>query len=118
MWCSQSSGYTSRTDAVQLPDIETNSALFILKTRDGRRITQTCLDGLISDVSLLVHQNLQYTSHCTLEALRKAGASEEILAVAQSSILPEGGVHLFEGMDTEYLQNLYFRENFGLVVSE
>ena len=83
-------------------------------------MTQTCLDGIMSDVSLLVEQNMRYRYHCTVEALRAAGATDEILAITKSSLMPEDQeeVGLFEGLDTEYLQNSLFRNKFGLIVSE
>lgn len=109
------------TDEMQIleSDPKKNAARFILKTRDGRKMTQTCLDGVLLDVSLLVEHNVQSICHLTLQALKSAGASQEILGIAKSSILSDnpGEANLFEGLDTEYRQNSFFREHFGLVVS-
>lgn len=100
-------------------DRKRNAALFILKTRDGRKITQTCLDGVLSDVSLLVKQNIQSRCHTTLQALKAAGASKDILEVTKSTLFGnQGEAGLFDGLKTEYLQNSHFRDNFGLVVSD
>ena len=94
-----------------------NSALFILKTRDGRKITQACLDSVVTDVTQLVKQNLQHVCHRAVQTLRETGVSEECVARVQSVILDDESSNIFEGLETEYRQNSIFRDSFGLVVS-
>lgn len=94
-----------------------NAALFIMKTRDGKRITQSCLDGILSDVSVLYKHNLECVSSRAVEVLKGLGATNEMLCAVKSSILSETSQAPFKGMETEALQNSLFRSEFGLVVS-
>ena len=52
-----------------------------------------------------------------MEVLKELGATDEMLSAVESSILNESSQAPFKGMETESLQNLLFRREFGLVVS-
>ena len=90
--------------------------MFILKTRDGKCVTQSCLNGILSDVTALYKQNLECISSRTVEVLKELGATDDMLSAVNKSILSESQAP-FKGMETECLQNSLFRREFGLVVS-
>ena len=97
--------------------MQRNAALFILNTRDGCNITQACLNSILSKVSLLQQQNLITISHKTANALDDGGASDHLINKPRTAILSKDNLHIFEGMESEYLQNSVFRNDFGLIVS-
>lgn len=90
--------------------------MFILKTRDGKRVTKSCLNGILSDVTALYKQNLECVSSRTVEVLKELGATDDMLSAINKSIVSESQAP-FKGMGTERLQNLLFRREFDLVVS-
>ena len=49
--------------------------------------------------------------------LKELGATDEMLSAVKKTILSESSQAPFKGMETESLQNLLFRLEFGLVVS-
>ena len=48
-------------------DLKKMAALFILKTRDGKNLTQTALDGILDDVTHLFQTYIQYALSRTLQ---------------------------------------------------
>ena len=90
------------------------SAMFILKTRDGGRLTQSATNEIVSGVSELFQHTLESVCQNTLQTLKQIDAGEQIVTAVQESIMSHPDP--FKGLETEYLQNVYYRDNFFLIV--
>ena len=64
---------TNRTSSV---DLTKQSAIFILKTRDGQRLTQAATDNILRDVTELFQTRLEAVCHSTVETLKEAGVDD------------------------------------------
>lgn len=93
------------------------AARFILKTRDGRKITQTTLDGILQDTRGFVEdtvKGLEMNRKLKLEALNKLSTDEieDILRLfSEPDILDP-----FCEINSQYKQDLFFKEHFNYVV--
>ena len=96
-------------------DLTKQSAMFILKTRDGRRLTQAATDNILRDVTELFQSRLQAIRCDTVETLKEAGIGAATISSVKDNILSQ--CEPFKGLETEYRQNVYIREHFGLIVS-
>ena len=88
--------------------------MFILKTRDGRRLTQAATDNILRDVTELFQTRLEAVCHTTMETLKKEGVDDVTISTVKDGILSQ--CEPFEGLETEYRQNSYIRDHFGLIV--
>ena len=102
---------TNRTSSV---DLTKQSAIFILKTRDGQRLTQAATDNILRDVTELFQTRLEAVCHSTVETLKEAGVDDATVSTVKDGILNQCGP--FKGLETEYRQNAYIRDHFGLIV--
>ena len=112
-----------QSSAGELPTVEYHSCLaaaqFILKTRDGRKITQTTLDGILSDTRGFIEQTvavLEDQVKKKLEELNELSSEEirEVLSPFSMPIVKDP----FKGLDTLYKQERFFQEHFNYVVSK
>ena len=102
---------TSGTSSV---DLVKQSAMFILKTRDGGRLTQAATDYILRDVTALFQSRLEAVCHNTVEMLKEAGVNDATISTVKDGILAQH--EPFRGLETEYRQNSYIRDHFGLIV--
>lgn len=135
----------SLEDVETLPsdgDMQSDAARFLLKTREERKITQSAVDGVVKDVTELWDKAMKQV-HCTRMCMlveccikyclliarmfysgviQKRMKLEEKLAespealVAVRSVFDEGS--LFAGIETYHKQQKFYRERFGLLVSD
>ena len=128
-------GDTSIDDEPQMEDVEhyteierqRNAAFFILKAREERLLTQNALDGLLQDITCEYLFSgitngikfkcigfVQYECKCMRARIHEAVDREGIdsITVADVCTIPQP----FLGLETEYKQTKYFRENFQLLV--
>ena len=102
------------TNCTSLVDLTRQSAMFILKTRDGRRLTQAATDNILRDVTELFQTRLEAVCHNTVETLKEAGVDDATISTVKDGVLAE--CEPFKGLETEYRQNTYIRDHFGLIV--
>lgn len=88
--------------------------MFILKTRDGRRLTQAATDNILRDVTELFQTRLEAVCHTTVETLKEVGVDDVTISTVKDSILSQ--CEPFKELETEYRQNSYIRDHFGLIV--
>lgn len=108
--------HESTNHASEAPvDLTKQSAMFILKTRDGKRLTQAATDNILKDVTELFQTRLEAVCHNTVETLKGAGIDDTTISTVKNGILAE--CEPFKGLETEYRQTAYIRDDFGLIVS-
>ena len=96
-------------------DLSRHSAMFILKAREGLKLTQSALSCILTHVTELFDTRLQAASDTTVQILRQSDVDDHTVSVVEQSILSQCGP--FQDMETEHLQHKYFKENFDLLVS-
>ena len=90
------------------------SALFLLKLKEHRRISQVALDDIVEEWGDLFSHTVKRLSARVHEKLSSTGIDvEDIDGLDQ---VFEDIPHPFEGLKTRFLQEKYFRESLGLVV--
>ena len=72
---------------------------------DGRRLTQAATDNILRDVT-----KVGFAS-----TLNDAGVDDSTISTMKDSILAQ--CKPFKGLEIEYHQNAYIRDQFGLIVS-
>ena len=98
-----------------LDHIRRSSALFLLKLKEKRRITQVAIDDIVESCQGLFSQTIDCVKASVKTKLAELGVD-----VRQMDGLDEAFQHAidpFEGIQTCHLQEQYFREQLGLIVS-
>lgn len=90
-------------------------AKFILKTRDGRKLTQLATDGIIEDSKILVQNTVEIIK--LKEVMEVCEATENTIAQVNSIFCDETLINPFNGLDTWYKQEKFIKDNFNYVVS-
>ena len=94
------------------------AAQFILKTREGKRLTQTAVDSIVGDITDMVSKVVNSIQRKVLAQLKSLGV---VLTAEQQSGLREAfsgpETNPFQGLETQYKQEKFFREHFNYVVS-
>lgn len=106
------------TQTIEEPTSQTKllGAQFILKTRDGKKLTQVSTNGIINDTKIILQS--------TLEAIeKKVLGMEPALTDAQIATVKDifSDVTLvdpFIGLETEYKQEMFIRDHFNYVVCQ
>ena len=94
-------------------------AQFIMKTRDGKKLTQVTTDGIIQDTKLMLQSTVENLERKVMEKISSlstpvtSGELTEIRAVFSDDSL----LNPFQGLETEYKQEKFIQENFNYVVS-
>lgn len=107
---------TVTAPTTNLPSPGILGAQYILKIRDGKNLTQVTTNSIIEDT---VHMLQSYFERIKKNVLDKM-SSETVLSQEQMHILEsaidEAAVNPFSGLETEYKQEKFMRENFNYVV--
>ena len=99
------------------PSYESTTAIaakYILKTRDGRKLTQLCTDGIIQDSKIFVQNTVDILKKKLISAIEGSGATDTTIAEVHSILDDETLRNPFAHLDTQYKQE---KENFNYVVS-
>lgn len=78
---------------------------------------QTALDGILSDVDTLHTLALRHSRQQTLSILRQHDVPMEVITAVKASMENIQSSNLFSGLETEHKQNAFFKNHFGLIVS-
>ena len=79
-------------------------------------MTQSFLDSLLVNLSTFHECMVQNIHESMLQGMNEADQDPESLKQAASAaVLDESHHYLFRGLDSEHLQNKYFREKFGMI---
>lgn len=114
--CSHSMDYTE-DEPEPTSNPKRSAALFLLKTREEGRLTQTTLDQVVQSTSSLCEQVASNLKSQVSEAIQKVGLTE----ADQKKVLDSLGCiscDPFEGLRTEYKQEKFYKENFNYLVGD
>jgi len=85
--------------------------MYILKLKEKYKLTQTTVDGILSDSEEIAGRIVSQLQQRVLTILNEAGVHpKEVPGVFEVFEGPEI-LRSFNGLNTEYLQDKYFREN-------
>ena len=107
------------SDAVEVRphDMKKFLALFLLKAKEVHNLSQRALDGLITDMTILLQQYTVYFKAdierylCNLELnITECTEIQNIFSNLEQ-------IDPFQGLHSKFMQEKVFREQFGLVVS-
>lgn len=91
-----------------------SSALFFLKLREQRRITQAAIDDIVEDWDALFSYSVQQPHARVRERL--ASTSIEISSIDGLQEVFEDVPRPFDGLETMHKQEKFYTESLGLVV--
>ena len=92
------------------------AARFILKIRDGKRLTQTTTDGIVKDVQYMLDYSISDLINNVMEVLGEnltAGLKQKV----QEEFSKADSKCLFDGLETQYKQEKFIQDHFQYVVS-
>ena len=87
----------------------------MLKLKEQRRISQIALDDVVEGCRNLCSQVLECAESRVRAKLAESGINPDDIDGLSSTF--EDLPYPFEGIETSHLQEKYFRENLGLIVS-
>ena len=98
-----------------MEEVRRSSALFLLKLKEQRRISQVAIDDIVDSCKGLFSQTIGQVQAGVRAKLADCGVDLESiqgLDTAFSSVTDP-----FDGIETHHLPEKYFRETLGLIIS-
>ena len=97
--------------------LKRSTALFLLKNKEVYKISQTAINSLVNDVSLIIQHTADtlYSQMCS--ALQESAIEKSAILGFESIFASKQIREPFHQLQSEYLQRKYFTDVFGLVVS-
>ena len=92
-----------------------SNALFLLKLKEQRRISQVAIDDVVAGSRNLVSQTIQHIHAGVRAKLAQEGFDQELIDGLNDIF--ENCPDPFYNLGTSYYQEKYYREELGLVVS-
>ena len=93
-----------------------NKALFLLKLKEEWRWSQTAVNGLIGDISILLEEEITSLKKDVIQCMQEEHASVELISQINKLFSEKIAVAPFQGLQTAYLQKKIFCDHFNLVV--
>lgn len=87
-------------------------ALFLLKTKALRKVSQSALDGLVADFMLILHQIL----HKLKDDISVYIKEKRINLSALDSIFDPDSTDPFHNLNTKFLQEKFYKEHLNILV--
>ena len=115
--CSEHEASEHNSSHQMITDKRKASALFLLKAKEVNKISQSGLNAIIQDFTTLLDQKINSLKVEVSRVLRQRGAEEDICTEILSLFSESWLQNPFNGLDTEFLQQKFYTEAFGLVVS-
>lgn len=97
------------------PSVE--AAKFILKTRDGKKITQTTLNGVLQDTKSFIEYSVGQLEHEIIKILEDCEVNSEAISSIRNLLSLTRLRNPFEDLETERKQENFFQKHFNYVVS-
>ena len=91
--------------------------MYILKLKEKYKLAQTTVDGILSDTEQIAWRIVSQLQQRVVTILNEAGVDPKKIPGFLEVFEGPEILRPFNGLNTEYLQHKYFRENMGLVVS-
>ena len=92
-----------------------SSALFILRMKEKKRVTQVAIDDMVEGSRAIFEKTVKRLQAGMNEKLAHAGIDPNSIDGLQDVFTELSDP--FKELDTEYLQEKYFKEELGIVVS-
>ena len=96
-------------------EVRRSSALFLLKLKEQRRISQVAVDEIVYGCKSLFCRTIVRVQAGVRAKLAESGVDPSTIDGLDSAF--EDVSNPFESLETSYLQEKYFRDTLGLVVS-
>ena len=93
------------------------AAKFILKTQEGKKLTQTVTEGIIRDTSMIIENTIQHLKEKVYAQLKDVVGIEAHLEDLEKIFKSPEICNPFQQLQTRYQQEKYFQEHFNYVVS-
>ena len=95
------------------------NAQFILKTKETNLLTQKCLDNIVDGSTELVRGTVKAIKSGLQDCLENAGINFDAIPGLNDLFAEENPIsNPFQHVSTKHKQNAYFKEHFGLIVSD
>lgn len=91
-----------------------SSSLFLLKLKEQRRISQIAIDDIVDGSRLLFCDTIKRVQANVKAKLAESGVDPDAIAGLDNAF---NVYDPFVGLETSYLQEQYYREKLGLIVS-
>ena len=91
-------------------------ALFLLKTKEVRKVSQTALDGILVDVSQLIQQTIEQVKIEVKDCLEKKGMSIDLFDGLDNVFRDPCKTEPFRELDSKHLQEKFYRNHLHLLV--
>lgn len=95
--------------------VRRSSALFLLKLKEQRRISQVAIDDVVGGCKSLFSQTVVRVQAGVKAKLAESGIDPS--SIHGLDTVFEDVTNPFDGLETNHLQEKFFRDTFGLVVS-
>ena len=92
-----------------------SSALFLLKLKEERRLTQVAIDDVVEGIEAVLEQSVIRTKAGVRAKLATHGINPDTITGLDEVFLD--ATHPFTGLETCFKQEKYFRDVLGLLVS-
>ncbi|XP_028416938.1 uncharacterized protein LOC114541149 [Dendronephthya gigantea] len=100
-------------------DLKRQNALFLLKTKEMYRLTQTATDALVSCTTSIVKNSIEQLKNRVTKCLDNVGMLLGDIPGLENMFRQDSNEsNPFNGLQTKTEQKCYFRDNFGLVDPE
>ena len=118
-YCTEGPFEDSDTDEQQQTSlVNACAAKFILKTKEGRKLTQVAMNGVVHDVQTMAQSILEAVEQKLLDKFKTGGiATTEEQLQDLRSIFSGPSSNPFQVLETEYKQEAFFKANFNYVVN-
>ena len=94
---------------------KTAAALFLLKTKEIHKVSQTALDGIIQDISSFIEVITKSMERDIRHCLEN-NSSISVDSSLSDVFLKYTSLNPFQGLHSKYLQEKYYHDFFGLLV--
>lgn len=92
-------------------------ALFLLKTKEIRKVSQAALDGLIADFTTILQQTIHQVEYEVDAVLKENGVSISAFQGLRSVFNNSQTNEPFKQLHCKFLQEKFYREHFHMLVS-
>ena len=99
-------------------ELKKAAATWILKVKEGHKLPQSTMNSILNDLTEFNRLLLQDLHSVVIQKIRSAGLDPDTVP-GLSEVFDPNSLYgkPFQGLETQYLQQKYFRENFSMVVS-
>jgi len=94
-----------------------NAALFLLKAKEVRKVSESALSGMQEDIDELCKSKASTVGNEIVDCLRDMNCGADVVSEVMKIIQTHSNTILFSGLETAHLRQKYYSSQFHLVVS-